>query len=67
MSFNMGSIPNNFVKFRKAIQKNDLKEMAIEILDSAYCDQVKTRCLKNCLLLLKDVSGTSALILASKI
>ena len=41
--------------------------MAIEILDSAYCDQVKTRCLKNCLLLLKDASGTGATILASKI
>ena len=56
----MGSIPSGFVKFRKAIKNNNVKDMAIEILDSAYCTQVKSRCLKNALKLLNDASGTKA-------
>ena len=60
MSFNMGSIPANFVRFRQAIDRNDVKGMAIEILDSAYCEQVKTRCLKNALILLSDANDQNA-------
>jgi hypothetical protein len=60
MSYNLGSIPSGLAKFRQAIKNNDVKGMAIEILDSAYCTQVKSRCLKNALKLLNDASGTKA-------
>ena len=67
MSFNIGSIPSTFVKFRQAIQNNDVKAMAIEILDSNYCSQVKTRCLKNAIKLLNDASGAKAQTLKAKV
>ncbi len=40
--------------------------MSIEKLDSAYFVQVKTRCLKNSMIF-KDVTGTNASFLASKL
>ena len=67
MSYNLGSIPTGFAKFRTAIRNNDVKGMAIEILDSAYCTQVKSRCLKNALNLLNDASGTKAQTLRAKV
>ena len=60
MSYNMGSIPTGWLKFRQAIKNNDPKGMSIEILDSLYCTQVKSRCLKNVLNLLGDASGSKA-------
>jgi hypothetical protein len=36
MSYNMGSI-SSFPKLVQAARNNDVKGMAIEMLDSAYC------------------------------
>ena len=66
MSFNLGSL-SGFNKLQQAARNNDPKGMAIEILDSAYCTQVKSRCLKNALNLLNDASGTKAQTLKSKV
>ena len=41
--------------------------MAIEILDSLYCEQVKSRCLKNALILLSDANDQNAQILIDKV
>ena len=67
ISFNIGSIPTSFTKFRQAVKNNDVKAMAIEILDSNYCSQVKTRCLKNAINLLNDASGANAQTLKAKV
>jgi hypothetical protein len=66
MSFNIGSL-TGFSKLQQAARNNDPKGMAIEILDSAYCTQVKTRCLKNALNLLGDASGPKAQTLRDKV
>ena len=53
MSFNLGSV-SKFPKLVEAAKKNDPKGMAIEILDSDYSAQVKTRSLRNAINLLDD-------------
>ena len=52
MAYNTGSL--KFPKLTQAAKNNDVKGMAIEVLDSNYCAQVKTRCLRNAINLLDD-------------